>query len=243
MRSFDNEIPLETLSWGMTTTYRFWGMLAVLGMTVCLNAQQPADSTRVGAALGRADTLAFSGNPDTVRLRKQGPIRRFFTKGYPNPRKAALLSLVLPGAGQVYNKRWWKLPLVYGALGAAVGWELYNLDVYREARDNYKWKVDGDPNTVPLPEYERASDASVRAFRDQWRRNTERSSIVLGLAYMLCATDAFVDAHLKQFDVSDDLSLRLVPQATPAPGGAQIGLGIRLQWRTERPQPTLNVQP
>lgn len=171
-------------------------------------------------------------------------VKRFFAKDYPNPRRAALLGFVLPGAGQIYNKKWWKLPIVYGALGTALYFEIDNIKQYRELRDNYKWLVDGDPNTNPTePPYNQIDATSMKGYRDQWRRYVELSSITLGLIYLLQVTDAYVDAHLHSFDVSDDLSLRFQPKIDASSGlGATFGASVSLQFGTARQQKVLPQQ-
>lgn len=206
---------------------RFYLLLSVCFCCWDASAQQPdtlliqngviADSTQVL----RADTS----------IDKPSFVRRFFSKDYPNPRKAALFSAIIPGAGQAYNKRWWKLPIVYGALGTALYFEIDNIKQYRELRDNYRWLVDEDPNTNPVEEPYTLIDATtMKGYRDQWRRYVEFSSITLGLAYLLQVTDAFVDAHLRSFDVSDDLSLHFQPKIDASSGlGATFGAGLSLQ--------------
>lgn len=152
-----------------------------------------------------------------------GAFNRFFTKGYPNPRKAVLFAII-PGGGQIYNKKWWKLPIVYGALGATTWILVDNTRQYRLLRDNYKLQVDGDPNTNPeeFP-YNAIDPTAMRNYRDQWRRYVELSSVSLGLVFLLTVTDAFVDAHLASFDVSDDLSLHIRPSFD-----AGLGIGVSL---------------
>jgi len=213
----------------------FFGILCFASWTA--NAQQP-------------DTLLIL--PDSVKAvvqdsaasRKQFFLKRFFAKDYPNPRRAALLGFILPGAGQVYNKKWWKLPIVYGALGTALYFEIDNIKQYRELRDNYKWLVDGDPNTNPTePPYNQIDATSMKGYRDQWRRYVELSSITLGLVYLLQVTDAYVDAHLHSFDVSDDLSLRFQPKIDASSGlGATFGASVSLQFGTARQQKLMPQQ-
>lgn len=188
-------------------------------------AQQP-DSVRVlpdSVAIALSDSL----HPDA-----QFSFRRFFREDYPKPGRAALLSLLVPGAGQAYNKRWWKLPIVYGALGGMIWLEIDNVRQYRALRDNYRLLVDGNPDTNPSePPYNQIDATSMKSYRDQWRRYVEQTSLALGLVYLLQVTDAFVDAHLHSFDVSDDLTLRFAPKLDAAPGlGATFGAGISLQF-------------
>lgn len=164
-------------------------------------------------------------------VNRQGFVGRFFSKNYPDPKKAALFSFILPGSGQIYNKKWWKVPIVYAGLGGLTWLEINNIRTYREARDNYRWLVDDDPATVVAPEFTGADATSLRDYRDVWRRYVEQSSLALGLAYLLTATDAYVDAHLSNFDVSEDLSLRIGPRTSPAPGqGMALGLGVTLEF-------------
>ncbi len=214
----------------MNLQMRFLFSLAITFCGLTAKAQQP-DSLRI-----LADSIpTISADTGSV-VKKDGAIRRFFTKDYPKPRRAALLSFILPGAGQIYNKRWWKLPIVYGALGGIVWLEVDNVKQYRELRDNYKLLVDEDPNTNPTePPYNQIDATSMKSYRDQWRRYVEQTSLFLGLAYLLQVTDAFVDAHLRSFDVSDDLSLRFQPKMDAVPGfGATFGLGASLQFGTAR---------
>jgi Family of unknown function (DUF5683) len=161
---------------------------------------------------------------------RRTPLRNFFTKNYPNPRKAALFSLLLPGAGQAYNRKYWKIPLVYGLLGGLGYLEYNNIVQFREIRDTYRARVDENPDTVPNPKYEPWSDATLKSNRDIAQRNLEVSSLILAGGYLLSVADAFVDAHLSTFDVSDDLSLKIKPQIIPAPGLA-FGIGMAFELK------------
>lgn len=173
----------------------------------------------------RTDTAAVAALP------REKFFHRFFVKKYPNPRAAALLSFLLPGAGQAYNKKWWKIPIVYGALGGMTWLALDNDKTYQGLKKNYKWLVDGDDNTNPTEApYIYMSSGQMKSYRDQFRGYTEKSYLFLGITYLLAVTDAFVDAHLASFDVSDDLSLRLEPAIQSGAGGfgASFGVGIKL---------------
>ena len=132
-----------------------------------------------------------------------------------SPRKAAIRSAILPGLGQIYNKKYWKLPLVYGALGASGAVFVYNITNYKDTRFAYRVKynmrVNGTDsllfnsiksNLQPLPE------ESLRYYRDQFRRDIDYSALFFLLLWGLNVVDASVDAHLKTFDVGPDLSLQ-----------------------------------
>lgn len=176
--------------------------------------------------------LVLPDSSQTVAsAKKERFFYRFFVKKYPNPRAAALLSFVLPGAGQAYNRKWWKIPIVYGALGGMTWLALDNDKEYQRLKKNYKWLVDEDKNTNPIDApYIYMSASQLKGYRDQFRGFTEKSYLFLGITYLLAVTDAFVDAHLSRFDISDDLSLRVVPdiQSASSGFGACFGIGIRL---------------
>lgn len=135
-----------------------------------------------------------------------------------SPRKAAIRSALLPGLGQIYNKKYWKLPIVYGALGTCAGIFIYNLGNYKDTKFAYRVKynmrvfhtdsasfVHIKDNLKPL------SEESLKFYRNQFRRDIDYSALVFILLWGLNVVDATVDAHLKSFDVSPDLSLHIKP--------------------------------
>lgn len=123
------------------------------------------------------------------------------------PGKAALYSLLLPGAGQVYNKKIWKVPLVYGALAGMGGIVLFNRKKYREFKQVYIDRVDGvEPVAYPYYDLE-----GIRTIRNGYRKNLELSYIGFAFVWVLNAAEAFVDAHLQEFDMSEDISLQISP--------------------------------
>lgn len=200
-----------------------------------MNPDQNKRTLVLPDSAGLAEGRDTAGHTD----KKSGFVDRFFSKNYPDPKKAALLSVVLPGTGQIYNKKWWKLPIVYAGLGGLTWLEVSNVRKYRVAKNNYKWLVDGDPNTKVDPYFEGVDATSMKNYRDVLRRYVEQSSLVLGLAYLLTATDAFVDAHLAHFDVSEDLSMRFVPRAQMSPGlGFSLGIGINMEFGGVRSKKT-----
>lgn len=141
-------------------------------------------------------------------------------------RKAALYSAILPGLGQIYNKKYWKLPIVYGALGISATVFAYNLTNYKDLRFAYKAKyLATQPTKDPVtgnytgppdsslyskikPELLPIDLNSLRSYRDEFRRNIDYSALVFILLWGLNVVDATVDAHLKPFDVSPELTLK-----------------------------------
>jgi len=116
-----------------------------------------------------------------------------------SPSKALMFALVLPGLGQAYNGKYWKMPLVWGSLGVAGYTIVYNTGKYEEATINYI-----------LDE----SDDNKRIL-DGWKRNMELSYIVAILIYGLQVLDAYVDANLSSWDVNDNLSMGISPSLQP----------------------------
>lgn len=135
-----------------------------------------------------------------------------------SPKKAALRSAILPGWGQIYNKKYWKLPIVYGALGTCAGVFFYNLSNYRDTRFAYRVKYNMRVNRTDSALFasikdnlKPLSEESLRFYRNQFRRDIDYSALVFLLLWGLNVVDASVDAHLKGFDVGPDLSLHFKP--------------------------------
>ena len=171
-----------------------------------------------------ADTLA-AGAVDS--LAKEPEAQGFFKKNYPDPMKAGLMSLVIPGAGQAYNKRWWKVPLVYGALGGMIYAISWNTQQYNRFQTAYQASLKGEDNEFPG-----ATPATLRAVRDGYDKNRQLSYVGFTFVYLLNGIEAFVDAHLQNFDISEDLSLKVRPEvgidAFTLQPVAGIGLSIPL---------------
>jgi len=172
---------------------------------------------------------------DTAVVRKPSPPVTDTARPRSLAAKAALRSAIFPGAGQVYNRKYWKLPLVYGALAIPVGAFAYNLDWYRKCREAYSIRYHNDTSVVTpdLPvdridqQLQPLSTQSLRLYRNEFRKNVDLSVLALLALWGLNVVDAAVDGHLRTFDVSEQLSLRLDPIPTPA--GLQMQVGIRWQ--------------
>ncbi len=135
-----------------------------------------------------------------------------------SPKVAAIRSAILPGLGQIYNKKYWKLPIVYGAMGISAGVFFFNLGNYKDTRFAYRVKYNMRVNKTDSALFssiktnlQPLSEESLRFYRNQFRRDIDFSAIVFLLLWGLNVVDATVDAHLKSFDVSPDLSLRFKP--------------------------------
>jgi len=138
------------------------------------------------------------------------------------PAKAAFYSAVLPGLGQVYNKQYWKIPLVYGAIGAGGYYYMFNNNLYQDFRQAYFDRKNG--LTDKFPQY--TEDVLITAQK-YYRKQRDTALLLTILAYVLNIVDANVSAHLKQWNVNDDLSF----QPVQFPVGQQQFMGIRMNFK------------
>ncbi len=158
---------------------------------------------------------------DTVKLK----IPRDWETWRPNPQKALWLALVLPGAGQIYNRKFWKLPIVYGGFVGCIYAMSWNDMMYKDYAQAYLDIMDDDPTTESYNKFlhlgtkiDPTNDEQVAQYskifknrKDKYRRWRDLSFFVMVGVYALSVIDAYVDAELSQFDISKDLSLRVTP--------------------------------
>jgi hypothetical protein len=203
------------------------------------------------AAHAQVDSSASLTTPDTL-IREATPIsdqakidsvRKAFV-----PRKATIRSLILPGWGQAYNKKYWKIPIIYGALGITTGVFVYNIENYKALRFAYTAQYEaGLPERAGAPvgyngpfrdstKYRQADPRfiqfdlnTIKVYRDEFRRNIDYTVLFFILFWGLNVADATVDAHLKAFDVSPDLSFRfkLGPSQMAGTTGLSLVLGVK----------------
>jgi Family of unknown function (DUF5683) len=171
-----------------------------------------------------ADSIPVQKTPDTSKKKANNAF---------DPRKATFRSAVLPGWGQIYNKKYWKLPLVYGALGTTAVVYFYNVKTYRELKITYIYKTDTIPDSSqPIdPRFSNISANGVRSLRNSFRQNVDYSVLFFILFWGLNVVDATVDAHLKAFDVTDELSLDLKPGYSPLANTTGISLVLNIGKR------------
>lgn len=131
---------------------------------------------------------------DTLKAREIDPLR---------PSKAAFYSAILPGLGQAYNKKYWKIPIVYGAIGTSLYFYIDHNNKYHSYRDAYKRRLAGFNDD----QYQYLDDSRLISAQRFYQRNRDLSLLVTIGFYVLNIVDANVDAHLIQFNVSDKLSM------------------------------------
>jgi hypothetical protein len=173
---------------------------------------------------------------DTVITRKPKVMNKYDSAFQAHsPRKAAIRSAIIPGLGQIYNKKYWKLPIVYAGLGISGGIFLYNLGEYRDTRFAYRVKYNMRVNHTDSALYSQIkpkllplSEESLRFYRSQFRRDIDYSALIFLLLWGLNVVDAAVDAHLKTFDVSPDLGLMIKPGYSEMAGTKGISLILKI---------------
>jgi hypothetical protein len=148
-----------------------------------------------------------SHKSDSTATKKNSPVF--------SPKKAIIHSAIIPGWGQITNKKYWKVPIVYGALGTTAVLFNRNLTQYKDAKQAYILAVDNDPTNdylIKQPYYSvKSQPERIRVFRNQVRQNVDYCVLFFVAFWGLNVVDAAVDAHLKTFDVSDQLSIDVKP--------------------------------
>lgn len=151
-----------------------------------------------------------------------------------SPKKAAIRSAMLPGLGQIYNKKYWKLPIVYGGLGVSAGIFAFNMKWYKRTKFAYKVLFLKDSASYPKVhsslQFLINSNAldNLRYYRNQYRRDIDYSVLAFLVLWGLNVVDASVDAHLMSFDVSPDLSLKIKPGYSEMANTSGLNLVLKI---------------
>ena len=198
-----------------------------------------ADSAKVAgkAALAAMDSIARTDAEEligdtltgTVKGKRVKPKRDWNTWA-PNPQRALWLALVLPGAGQIYNRKYWKLPIIYGGFIGCIYALTWNNMMYKDYSQAYLDIMDNDPGTASYNKFlhlgtqitsvnEEHYKQIFKSRKDKYRRWRDLSFFVMLGVYALSVIDAYVDAELSVFDISKDLSLKVEPTVLPNHSG------------------------
>lgn len=209
--------------------------LLLIGITIVLcfsklEAQNVVFDT-VGNTLITADTIVKETKAQKVPKAKKPH----------SPATATIMSACLPGLGQIYNGKWWKVPIVYAGLGG-LGYLVYNnYYEYRSYLHAYEFTTGDLPEGTTLNNHEsdlanKYSESQLQTYKESYRRDFEFYSILTVAWYGLNILDACVDGHLYTYDISDDLSLSIDPYLRPTetlvpiPQYAQVGLSFKLSF-------------
>lgn len=193
----------------------------VVFMALVLHADAQGADTAVARKILLAKDTIVEPLQENVAL-KETDSTKLKNPNHRSPGKAALKSAILPGWGQVYNKKIWKVPIVYAALGGTAWYFFDNLVWYKDFRRGYKVAyniaTNGDStgyDKIKFSQVRRAVDNNqqnqLKYYRDDFRKNIDYSAVYFALAWALNVVDAAVDAHLSSFDVSPDLGFKIQP--------------------------------
>lgn len=186
-------------------------------------ALEPMDSIAVVDMQTLEPEKATSVVVDSNRVKKP---KRDWNTWRPNPKRALWLALVLPGAGQIYNRKYWKLPIIYGGFMGCIYALTWNNMMYKDYSQAYLDIMDNDPGTASYNKFlhlgVEINDQNMERYKslfksrkDKYRRWRDLSFFVMLGVYAISVIDAYVDAELSEFDISKDLSLKVSPAVIP----------------------------
>ncbi len=183
------------------------------------------------ASYSYAQQGGFSVEVDTVETvdddvpTVEGPKARVFEG---RPGRSMLYSLIAPGAGQIFNGSYWKAPIVWGVVGTMGTLMAYNINTYKEFDSRYIAARQAELDMLDNPDPQGLSSSQLFNLRTEANKNRQLTIVLFSLVWIGQSVEAFVDAHLKEFDVSDDLSIRFKP-IMQGDGAtiAQTGIAIR----------------
>lgn len=223
----------------LLTSVRLYVVISAMLITgssnVCAQKHKAAkDSTRtiiVGDSANMKDRGVLTGDnlqlsrQDSLKLADNGEAmkkKRDWSTWAPNPKRALWLAIVLPGAGQIYNRKYWKLPIIYGGIVGCLYAMNWNNQMYKDYSQAYLDIMDDDPSTQSYNSFlhlgttitsanEETYKNIFKKRKDYYRRYRDLSFFCLIGVYAISIIDAYVDAELSVFDISKDLSMKIRP--------------------------------
>lgn len=194
--------------------YVGWVMLILLSGKLVAQNPVKGDTTTV-----LLDSALTQGAEETVEFQSM--------TGQNDPRKALLYSAIFPGSGQMYNKKYWKVPIVWGGLGLLV----YAVDFYNQGYNQFRSELFGVLESGDTFSPSGYNESQLRTLTDAYRRQRDFFVVLTGMFYLLQMVDAHVDAHLKEFEINPRLKISLRPQIENSPlTGATSGLALTLRF-------------
>lgn len=196
---------------------------ALLFFTFAANAQE--DTTLIRSV--------YQHEPDTstlenVKLTQADDTSSTRVDREHSPRIAVISSAILPGLGQVYNKKYWKVPIIYGA--GAMFYYLYDYNNVYYVRLKTAYDQISNDLEVTDPDLSGSTETQLEYYRNYYRKNRDYQIIFMGLLYFANIVDAMVDAHMYNYDISKDLSMQLMPTIIPpSPGNYTASCGLKLK--------------
>ena len=210
-------------------------LLLLFGLIVFVAFQRTEAQNVVFDTVGNAILTA-----DTI-VKTSKPAKKVKEKKPHSPTTATIMSACLPGLGQIYNGKWWKVPIVYAGLGGLGYLAISNYSQFSAYLHAYEFKTGDLPEGQTLTAHEaelanKYAEGQLQTYKDSYHRDFELYTILSVAWYALNIVDACVDGHLYYYDISDDLSLSIDPYLRPAepqirmPQYAQVGLSFQLKF-------------
>jgi hypothetical protein len=224
-------------------------LFVVVLLTAGLNAYaQQEDEIIADSVVVQAVQTTDSITSVVVEKAKKLRPKRDWNTWKPNPQRALWLAMVLPGAGQIYNRKFWKLPIIYGGFMGCIYALTWNNMMYKDYSQAYLDLMDDDPGTASYNKFlhlgkqiqtkadEERYKKIFKSRKDKYRRWRDMSFFVMLGVYAFSVIDAYVDAELSQFDISKDLSLTVEPAVMPNHNGGDwldsqsLGVSCKLNF-------------
>ncbi|HAG16429.1 MAG TPA: hypothetical protein DCG69_07900 [Bacteroidales bacterium] len=172
---------------------------------------------------------SFSQSSTEINL----PKHRYFEDH--NPTKAMWMSAALPGLGQYYNKKYWKIPIVYTGFSTLAYFSIINKQEYVKYRDAYSLKLELNGTVANIPLIDNYTKEQLLSMREYYQSNLELNYILFGAFYLLQIIDAAVDAHLYQYDINDNLSFGIDPIIYQNNSSFQVSPAFKLRYTFGNP--------
>lgn len=194
-------------------------LLMTVAAILQATAQEPAQQETIkNDSVAVSKKLPISVSDSAVVMK----VPRDWNTWTPKPQKALWMALVIPGGGQIYNRKYWKLPLVYGGMMGCIYAMTWNNTMYKDYSQAYLDIMDSDPNTQSYNKFlhlgNTIDESNIERYKtifkkrkDKYRRWRDLSFFCLIGVYALSVVDAYVDAELSEFDISKDLSMKVRP--------------------------------
>ncbi len=199
------------------------GLLFFYGISTTLFAQEGVNDS-IPAAHYQQDSIIGFRQLQTPEIVEE--IEMVYKNHDPN--KAAWYSAAIPGLGQAYNKKYWKIPLIWVGIGSFAYFIDWNNDQYQFFRKSLIYEINQNPD---FPNDTNLDSSTLKSARDKYRKNRDQLIIYSILFYVLNIVDAHVDAHLIEFDVNQNLSVQLNPSVQSNPNGKQsTGLSLKINF-------------
>lgn len=188
--------------------------------TFAQEAEPQADTISLGDDTRVIITADSLGVPESIMLTEE--------LSTIDPQKSTMLSAIVPGLGQIYNRQVWKVPLYYGTF-VVLGHMIYtNNRLYNIFRQSLFAEVDGNPATVN--QFTQFTENSLRRNTENFRRNRDYMVIIAGAVYLLNIADAHIGAHLREFDINDELTINYNPTMDTVNGRLYAGVGVTISF-------------